>query len=84
MFIYLLCCARVLKTVSALAAECFLSISDEKCLIFFHFYVNSSYEMVCVRVYGVWPAAIGRVGRSRKTVKKAHKKCWAGGWAGHR
>ena len=82
MFIYLLCCARVLKTVSALAAECFLSISDEKCLIFFHFYVNSSYEMVCASVQCM--ARCDRKSRSRPEVKKAHKKCWAGGWAGHR
>ena len=52
------------------AAECFLSISDEKCLNFFHFYVNS----FCA---GVWTSAIsvrlaGR-GRSQEVVKRATK-----------
>ena len=80
MFIYLLCCVRVLKTVSALAAaECFLSISDEKCLIFFHFYVNSSYEMVCECI------EYGRPDRNSRTEpangKKGPQKA-AGRWLG--
>ena len=81
MFIYLLCCARVLKTVSALAAECFLSISDEKCLIFFHFYVNSSYEMVSV-CECTWPAAIGRVGAGAGAGGKKGPQKVLGRWLG--